>query len=1430
MTIASPNGLGGTCTLGSVTAVPGSGSISYASGASIPAGGCTIIVTVTASAVGSYTNSIPAGALQTSAGTNPSPASASLSIAALGSLSGRVFLDRNLDGLYNGADSGLSGINVTLSGYTFGLNGIDDGGSGDDAAITAVTVASDSSGTYSFSNLAPGKYTVTEPSQPAGTANGITSAGSQGGSASGIGVTPSAISAITISGQNATGYNFAEVTPPSVTKSFSPGASHSGGLSQLSITLGNSNSAAITLSSIFTDTLPVIPGAMTIASPNGLGGTCTLGSVTAVPGSGSISYASGASIPAGGCTIIVTVTASAVGSYTNSIPAGALQTSAGTNPSPASASLSIAALGSLSGRVFLDRNLDGLYNGADSGLSGINVTLSGYTFGLNGIDDGGSGDDAAITAVTVASDSSGTYSFSNLAPGKYTVTEPSQPAGTANGITSAGSQGGSASGIGVTPSAISAITISGQNATGYNFAEVIAYGSISGKVYEDKNNDGVINGTDTGIAGVSLVLSGYTYGVNGVDNGGGGDDSIITPVTVVTSASGDYSFTNVAPGRYTITEPVQPPNTLNGSTTAGSLGGVPTTVAATPSAISSVSLSGQSATGYNFGEVAPGRISGTVYIDSNQNGIRDAGEPGIGNVTIALTGQDDQGTPVNVTTITADDGSYLVTGLRPSAAGGYTLTETQPPGFGDYPGGSGTTVGTIAGTVVGAAAQNTVNGIVVHSGDAGIGYDFRETTSGLSGSVYLDGNRNGGFDSGEAGIGGVTIALSGNDVTGAAVTRTTLTAADGTFQFSGLRGGTYTLTETQPVIYEDGRETAGSAGGNVDNSSFSSAAAQNSISAVSLPAGAMAGGYLFGEFPGLAAKVSGTVWYNSSVRDQTQQPGEPGLAGWIVEAVLGGVVRGTATTGQDGGYEIPNLPAGYGYEIRFRHPLNHSLYGDPVSQDPGYIDTTPDLSRHTIANLTLRSGGNVVMQNLPINPSGVVYNSVTRVPMAGVTVNIAGPPGFDPAAHLVGGSTNVSQLTDSSGFYQFLLLPGAPSGTYSISLVSPPGYTPGASAMIPATAGPFNPGAGPGNVAVQTQATAPVASQATTYYLSLSLSGSSAAVINNHLPVDPILGGAIRISKTTPLVNVSKGELVPYTIEATNTLSAAIPNIDLMDQVPPGFKYRTGSATINGVKVDPVVSGRMLRWPNLTFTASEKKTLKLILVIGSGVGEGEYTNQAWALNNIVNTQVSNVGEATVRIIPDPTFDCTDIIGKVFDDKNANGYQDEGESGIANVRLATARGWLITTDAEGRFHVACAAIPQADRGSNFIMKLDERTLPSGYRVTTENPRIIRATRGKMVKLNFGATIHRVVRVEVNDAAFTGEGDELKPEWSSRFDELPEQLRERPSVVRLAYRVEHGPPDRARQRLETLAATLRKRWESLKGCYPLSIEQELMEVTR
>jgi hypothetical protein len=263
---------------------------------------------------------------------------------------------------------------------------------------------------------------------------------------------------------------------------------------------------------------------------------------------------------------------------------------------------------------------------------------------------------------------------------------------------------------------------------------------------------------------------------------------------------------------------------------------------------------------------------------------------------------------------------------------------------------------------------------------------------------------------------------------------------------------------------------------------------------------------------------------------------------------------------------------------------------------------------------------------------------------------------------------------------------------------------------------------------------------------------------------------------------------------------------------------------VNGAAAEPEVAGRTLSFAARTFAPHEKVTYSLVLVVGAGVGEGEYVNRAVAVSPVGGQPVSNTASAAVRVTPDATFDCPDVIGKVFDDANVNGYQDDGERGIPGVRLATPRGLLVTTDAEGRYHVPCADIPNADRGANFVMKLDDRTLPSGYRVTTENPGSVRVTRGKVAKLNFGAAIHRVVLLEMSDAAFAAGGTDLLPQWNQQLDTMIEKLNEQPSVVRIVYRNDGGDAQLAARRLEAVRAAVRERWRRHGERYPLAVEVE------
>ena len=194
----------------------------------------------------------------------------------------------------------------------------------------------------------------------------------------------------------------------------------------------------------------------------------------------------------------------------------------------------------------------------------------------------------------------------------------------------------------------------------------------------------------------------------------------------------------------------------------------------------------------------------------------------------------------------------------------------------------------------------------------------------------------------------------------------------------------------------------------------------------------------------------------------------------------------------------------------------------------------------------------------------------------------------------------------------------------------------------------------------------------------------------------------------------------------------------------------------------------------------------------------------------------------MRVIPDPDFDCTDIIGKVFDDANANGYPDPGEKGLPGVRAVTARGLIATTDEYGRFHITCAMVPDEDRGSNFILKLDDRTLPTGYRVTSENPQVQRATRGKMLRFNFGATIHHVVSMDIADGVFEPKSTKLRMQWQPRIGLLLKELRKAPSVLRLSYLGDTENEGLVEERLKALKKEITGKWD---GGYPLTIETEV-----
>ena len=204
-------------------------------------------------------------------------------------------------------------------------------------------------------------------------------------------------------------------------------------------------------------------------------------------------------------------------------------------------------------------------------------------------------------------------------------------------------------------------------------------------------------------------------------------------------------------------------------------------------------------------------LSGSVYVDANNDGLKDLGEAGIAGVPVTLSGVNDLQEPVDVATTTAADGSYEFTKLRP---GIYTLSEDPADGFLD----GQESLGSLGGLI----EQDRFSQIVVPAGGEGTGYDFGELIpAGLSGSVYVDANNDGLKDLGETAIAGVPITLSGVNDLQEPVDVATTTAADGSYEFTELRPGIYTLSEDPADGFLDGQESLGSLGGVIGQDGFS---------------------------------------------------------------------------------------------------------------------------------------------------------------------------------------------------------------------------------------------------------------------------------------------------------------------------------------------------------------------------------------------------------------------------------------------------------------------------------------------------------------------------------------------------------------------------------------------------------------------------------
>ena len=624
------------------------------------------------------------------------------------------------------------------------------------------------------------------------------------------------------------------------------------------------------------------------------------------------------------------------------------------NPNNNSAKASISVKHRLSGKVYYDANDSSSYTDGEEGFKDITVELLRP--------------DGSVVATTTT-DADGNYSFTRLAAGDYTVKVTK--AGAIADLTQTEDPDATKD------STSGTVTLNAGNPVqeNINFGYVKKH-AISGTVYLDQNRDKTKNTGDIAQSGVTVKL---------VDPSGN------VVATTTTDADGNYSFTGLNDGTYTVQVDKTGPLASTEQTEDPSGNGDSRSQAIT------FTRSDPDVTNVNFGYVEDYTVSGTVYYDKDRSETLNNGEPGFGGVTVNLL--DEAGATV-ATTTTKADGTYSFAKLP---AGKYTvkvepsdllkkLEQTEDPdGTKDH------TSGVVQVNHDNPSVQN-VN----------FGYATNYT---IKGTIYRDADRSETLEDGEKLYQGVTVDLldaAGN------VVATTTTDAHGAYAFTNLEEGTYKVRVRKEGPIADLVQTE-DPDGTKDNTSGDITLELNDPIKENVNFGYISDN-----------SISGTI-YRDDNRSNSHNGGEAGYPEQTVQLLdKDGQVIKTTKTDANGNYSFDSLPDGT-YSVKV--VKDGALTDLEQTEDP---DGTKDsASEPIVLNEDNPTKKNVNFGYVPdYFIKGTIYRDGNRSGALdageklyeGVTVNLVDADGTVVA----------TTTTDADGSYSFDKLP---AGTYSVTVV-----------------------------------------------------------------------------------------------------------------------------------------------------------------------------------------------------------------------------------------------------------------------------------------------------------------------------------------------------------------------------------------------------------
>ncbi|MCE9627008.1 MAG: FG-GAP-like repeat-containing protein, partial [Candidatus Eisenbacteria bacterium] len=219
---------------------------------------------------------------------------------------------------------------------------------------------------------------------------------------------------------------------------------------------------------------------------------------------------------------------------------------------------------------------------------------------------------------------------------------------------------------------------------------------VSGYVYEDKNTNRVMDGSDTGVSGATVRLG---------------------PQTAYTAANGFYQF-RAAAGTYTLKHT---PAAGYGSYSSPDSFSITISTAAVSQSFADTLRSG-------------GWVTARAFEDIDSDGSQGVTEPALSAISFSATGS-------NGMTATGTTDAYGAVSLFVSS-GAYALGATPPDSL------AATTANPVSGSISNGGTGSHTFGFK------------KQSTGRIQGRVYSDANRNGALDGSESGIADVWVGVS----------------------------------------------------------------------------------------------------------------------------------------------------------------------------------------------------------------------------------------------------------------------------------------------------------------------------------------------------------------------------------------------------------------------------------------------------------------------------------------------------------------------------------------------------------------------------------------------------------------------------------------------------------------------------------------------